>query len=531
MKKNIAVLFLAILLIPGMLSALNPDHIGCSQCHSLHQAPGQSLTNEALGINVLCMSCHGAAGPGTEVDVHSGTKYGAFEMGCADCHNAHDNIDNYIGGINIKQIGHKNGSANITTPNSGVRNVVFESRGTGDAQPSLRSFADGDEDGDGLYEGVCEVCHTQTSHHRNSTSGGDHTHYVGQTCTDCHGHVDNFAGSGGGCTGCHSSIQNGRRAVVGEFSFTSHHVMAGAVTDDDCGVCHYESTGAHMDGNVDLLNPDTGGRLTAFTSFSRNTSSSTIESWATDVQNNFCFKCHDNDGATATNFSGNALRPFSSGTTDVPNVFDQFDPANGYHHAVRGTIGNSYCNSVTMNAPWDSGGPHLISCFDCHGTSGHGSANQRMLRTAIDLDTMEAGGATSTIGASVESYCTLCHKFDEYGSGGTAGTTSKFEYHPSITSNHGAGSGNELGCLGCHGGIVNDTSVSNGSARGNIHGGNYTWLSGTWSVGSQSKFFMVGGYISGWELNTSAGKNGCGGGNCSHPGRVPQQSPGKEYTN
>ncbi len=184
-------LFIYFFISPLKISALNPDHVGCSTCHSLHNSPGQALTSDPLGINNLCKSCHGPAGTATIVEVHSGTKYGAFEMGCSDCHNAHNNIDNYVGGVNIRQIGHKNGSALITTPNSGENHVVFTSRGTDAAEPSLQSFADGDEDGDGLYEGVCEVCHTKTSHHRNNTSGGDHTHYVGQTCTSCHAH-DNF---------------------------------------------------------------------------------------------------------------------------------------------------------------------------------------------------------------------------------------------------------------------------------------------------------------------------------------------------
>ncbi len=294
--------------------------------------------------------------------------------------------------------------------------------------------------------------------------------------------------------------------------------MAGAVTDDDCAVCHYEAQGDHMDGNVDLLNPDTGGRLTAFASFSRDTTSSSIESWATDVQNNMCMKCHDSDGATATNFSGNALRPFSSGSVDVTNVFDHFSRTS--HHAVSTAGTNSYCNSNTMIAPWNTNGDHLISCFDCHGASGHGGANQRMLRSPIDLDSMETGTLDTAIGVQVETFCILCHNTLTYLTPKTSGYDfSIMEYHGTNQSQHGAADGNELGCLGCHGGIYNHSgNASNGSALGNIHGTNFDW--GTTGV---AEGFIVGGWLSDFTYTATSGK--CYGGDCNHSG-----GQGKSYT-
>ncbi|MBW1744699.1 MAG: hypothetical protein JRJ47_14930, partial [Deltaproteobacteria bacterium] len=60
----------------------------------------------------------------------------------------------------------------IVTPNSGTKPVVF----TG---AYVR--------GGGPYDGVCEVCHTNTAYHRNSALG-DHTHYAGENCVSCHPH-------------------------------------------------------------------------------------------------------------------------------------------------------------------------------------------------------------------------------------------------------------------------------------------------------------------------------------------------------
>lgn len=518
-------------------AALNPNH-DCSTCHNLHNSPGQTLTSDVV-VEDLCLSCHGAAGSSSlKAEIHKNkpsSDYAAFTMTCIDCHDPHDHQPNWMGGTNLSQIGVLDpgtGLAKIQTPNSGLRDVVFESRGSDAGGATLYSFADNDEDGNGVYDGVCEVCHTLTIDHRNNSSGG-HAHYTGQNCIACHPHDGYFIGSGGGCTSCHDGNPGGRRNVVSEFSLTSHHVAAGTVTDDDCGVCHYEAQGDHMDGNVDLLNPDTGARLTPFTSFSRNRSSDALESAVVDVQNNLCMTCHDSDGATATNFSGDALRPFSSGTRNVPNVFGQFDDtANAYHHAVRAAGTNTYCNTATMEPPWNQGDHDEISCFDCHATSGHGGANQRMLLDPIDLDTMEAttdkADLPSGMGLTVEAFCTRCHKASEYVVGDS---NSKFEYHGANQNQHRAAGGNDLGCLGCHGGVVNLGGNVNGSARGNIHGGNHNWAADSWADGASSQFFMVGGWNSGWDFNTSAGKNGCGGGTCNHPGSTKRDTPGKEYTN
>lgn len=518
---------------PGSTEALNPDHGTCSICHSLHNSPGQTLTNDAV-VEVLCLSCHGPAGAATKkAEVHKnkdGSSY-SFYMTCPDCHDPHDHRGNWLSGMNLAQVG-KNldgtGNAMIPTPNSGDRDVVFESRGTDAGGPSLHSFADNDEDGNTIYDGACEVCHTLALNHRNNSSG-NHAHYTGTNCIACHPHDGFFQGSGGGCTACHSSGQGGRRAVIGEFSLTSHHVMGGAVTDDDCGVCHYEAQGDHMDGNVDLLNPDTGSRLTPFAAFSRNTASDALESWVTDVQNNLCLKCHDADGATATNFSGNPLQPFSSADRDVPNVFTQFDTGNSYHHAVRGPGNNPYCNINTMEPPWNQGDHDMISCFDCHEAGGHGSSNQRMLRNAIDLVTMENATVKEDLpagmGVTVEAFCIRCHKSLEYVGGGS---NSIFEFHGANQNQHQGGASNELGCMGCHGGIVNmwhskqGVPMPNGYGRGNIHGGSFTWTADSFADGTATEHFMLGGWISGWQTIGAMGY--CRGGDCNH------SNSSKDYT-
>jgi len=115
------------------------------------------------------------------------------------------------------------------------------------------SFADGD---DTAYDGVCEVCHTQTTHFRNDGSGPDQLHNniggaAGTKCTTCHSHVYGFSHSGGsgtGCEACHGH-DAGYEYEPGKFSagrgtFKSHSTHTENDSDDlkgpnvPCDTCH-----------------------------------------------------------------------------------------------------------------------------------------------------------------------------------------------------------------------------------------------------------------------------------------------------
>lgn len=554
---------------PQKSDALNANHNCLPDCHDLHAGGSNQLLKMAV-VEDLCLSCHGPAGTATKkAAVHTnvvGSTYDPFAMSCRDCHDPHDSQLNWLGGTNLMMVGSDQdgtGLAKITTPNSGVREVAFTSRGIDAGQASLHSFADDDEDGNTYWDGVCETCHTQTYHQNDGNPIP--VHHVGETCTDCHPHADSFWPTQGSCLDCHNTTRDNddgpptRRAVESEFSQAGHHVGS-AVTDNDCKVCHYEAVDSsyHKNNQIDLRDPDDGGvgTLISFTSFSRDTTTDVLESDITNIQNNFCMKCHDAGGATATfnaDDGANALEPFSTGSP-VPDVHGQFNTGNSYHHAVRGAGTNPYSipsatngSNITMESPWNQDTTHdQITCFDCHGVPdgtgavtiiGHGSSNQRMLRDPIDLDTMETTtdyrNLPSGMGATVETFCVECHKAAVYvSSSDPESVGSKYEYHGLGQNQHRAGGGNELGCMGCHGGVVDFSGISgNGTARGNIHGGTYTWGSNSWASGSSTEHFMVGGFISGWKLNTSAGNNGCGGGDCNHPGNLKRLEPGQEYTN
>lgn len=191
------VLFLVI--IPGTREseALLPGH-DCAGCHTVHGASGFGQLLNADIVETLCLTCHGPGGASTlKADVHvneARSEYPAFYVTCRDCHDPHDGLANWLGSVNIMAVGSAKDFtrlAKIPTINNGIQNVVFTSRGTSVGELSLHSFADADEDLNGVYDGVCEMCHTLTKHHRNNPSGG-HVHNAGKTCTECHSHATNF---------------------------------------------------------------------------------------------------------------------------------------------------------------------------------------------------------------------------------------------------------------------------------------------------------------------------------------------------
>jgi hypothetical protein len=162
------------------------------------------------------------------------------------------------------------------------------------------SFADGDS----IYDGICEVCHTQTIFHKSNGQSGSHP--SGVKCTMCHPHTEGLGAIAGmnECTSCHKSAMGSRRQVVdgngdgtgtgGDFKKSSHHVYpsSGTVTSSDCVVCH--DITYHSSGVVRLKNIDTGEV------YSYNPANpSTAEP--------HCLSCHDANGASGD------MSPFSDG--------------------------------------------------------------------------------------------------------------------------------------------------------------------------------------------------------------------------
>ncbi len=316
----------------------------CIVCHdqALHTTFGDGvsvlLNNPAGGASItydgttsslqpFCTACHDGTHPAPFSDANPAPDHAAFDpllhgggRDCAECHgNGH-------GSTNLALINDQ-----VETPNSGTKAVVFTSR-TG-----ANSFADGDAN----YNGICEVCHTTTTFHRNDTSGA-HGHNAGNDCTACHTHDPAFQANAGDCLGCHNATQSGyRRQVVenagdggGDFVLPSHHVSDGStnevVTNADCVVCHDQSQHmSYSDGvSVGLKDPGTGSGM--------------VYDGTTASLTPFCVDCHDGTVTGA---------PFSDGNT-APTPLTTWSTS---AHASQGA-----------------------ECGDCH-QNGHGGASPDML--------------------------------------------------------------------------------------------------------------------------------------------------------
>jgi predicted CXXCH cytochrome family protein len=161
----------------------NLEHT-CTYCHNPHGGPeDHNLWDD--DIEVLCLTCHGPGG----ISSLKAAKHKSNT--CVDCHDNHRNVDNWLGGVNLKMVGPRDpltGLARIEKSGE-LRDVVFESLGSQAGQPTLHSFSDDDEDNNGVYDGACEIFHLDSS--GSGPPSGNHNY--GQTCTVCHLHVEGFA--------------------------------------------------------------------------------------------------------------------------------------------------------------------------------------------------------------------------------------------------------------------------------------------------------------------------------------------------
>jgi predicted CxxxxCH...CXXCH cytochrome family protein len=168
------------------------------------------------------------------------------------------------------------------------------------------------------------------------------------TCWDCHPwtvdtdhftiiinadtkHVNAAIEGAGDCVKCHSTVKtnasfydefdNGVRNVVAEFGKNSHHAFEVPLTPLICSTCHGEgdstgnTTGLHNNHQIDLRDTDNDGTYFAF----NGTQHANVDK--------HCMSCHDDDGATATNWAHpgvlNGVKPW--GDVPVTNRYDRVD--------------------------------------------------------------------------------------------------------------------------------------------------------------------------------------------------------------
>ena len=156
------------------------EYVECTSCHDPHNSAGSNaMILRNADSSALCTNCHkvnGYSGYSTaSISMHNGSKHSSSTI-CLDCHATH-------GSNNILLIRSKINGKTINFQNFSGTNNFVNAGGTG----------------------LCQVCHTATSHYKADGTGQDHN--VGRNCTQCHTHGSGFSpfgsGGAGGCNVCH----------------------------------------------------------------------------------------------------------------------------------------------------------------------------------------------------------------------------------------------------------------------------------------------------------------------------------------
>jgi hypothetical protein len=404
-------------------------------------------------------------------------------------------------GRDFKVVGLKTGTKSVK---------FFNNTGT-------NSFADGDT----TYDGICEVCHTQTDHFRNDGTGPDQDHtsqgpsIPGSNCTTCHSHVEGFKGVGGDCVECHDTSGPGIN-VQTEFGTTildvnSHHISKAwaDMGGEDCVACHGEGDpngdgtasqsalhpSGSADGTVEMIDNSDINRNTIISITLRGGSGLEDKNNAesTDLDT-FCMGCHRAGGAAAVTSNDNCVGagiPYACCTGVGAGTCSGFDanhePTNPFGETTN--IRTNQYDTTQKNFTIDGGGLAIYDAFDPGPGSGTDSdsdnerENHHAVRTARYTGTLlRTGGLLSatvalwdgTTGVSDNDtlHCADCHSvaFSAHGSaneyflqrlaGGTVLEENPTDEHQDVS---------EYVCYKCHTGNYSDAAAHSSSGSNFAH--------------------------------------------------------------
>ncbi len=324
---------------------------------------------------------------------------------------------------------------NPMSPRSGWKMVkLFNASGT-------NSFADGDT----TYDGVCEVCHKETTHFRSDGSGPDQKHVnisgvVGTNCTRCHKAEKGFRGA---CDVCHGEPPVDPGTLVSSPGPTGS-TTAGAhdkhvnTKSFECENCHYDSVGGGPTHNFNypvditigfyLFGGDyRGGTYDGQASATYDTSeaSTTVTNTGTKTCNNLY--CHSN------------AAPFDGANEYKQPVWDGSVTCASCHDA-----GGSSTELSARHGKHTDGATYSFDCEKCHDQTASGSSaikNQPYhVNNAKDI-VFSASGTYSSIPKTCTS--TYCHSDGDGGAPNVA-----VAWTSSETAGHAP-------CDSCHNGRTN----------------------------------------------------------------------------
>lgn len=146
------------------------EGISCNSCHTrpliIPQPKPEWWTNDHM-----CKSCHVETGFATPVQSHLGTD----TLTCSICHNPHFHQPQY------------------------ERYFIRNGNPVDESEHMLFNHATDFIHGAPNYDGICEICHTQTDYYRNNGTGLEHN--PGSNCLECHTHWNGFMPVNGAARG------------------------------------------------------------------------------------------------------------------------------------------------------------------------------------------------------------------------------------------------------------------------------------------------------------------------------------------
>ncbi len=204
--------------------------IECLTCHAVHNADsggvcrgeGDGMLLRAPNDESLCRACH------TRHMNHDAA--GDWQPTCFDCHATHEPPNE--------------NAALISRTVDGVPMTFAQSaQACNEKWDLLHALCDPP-----TYDGICEVCHTDTDYHRNESSG-DHEHHADVRCTVCHPHSNGFLTTYDVCADCHGEPPDGSAFPNLAGAHAVHQSGVNGPGIRDCSTCHPSAHAAtHMDG-------------------------------------------------------------------------------------------------------------------------------------------------------------------------------------------------------------------------------------------------------------------------------------------
>jgi len=349
----------------------------------------------------------------------------------------------------------------------------------------------GDVDGDGLYQGPCEACHTRTRHHRNNNDfpgDADHTHNVGLKCTLCHKHENGFLPLGAGAHEVHLNKEFGPKITCADGDWGCHGTFVPGsnspnevIFADGKPLCtgrpgiDCPNTGADTETEVCANCHGEGSLLAKYYFFRPGSSEGDVGLWITPQsgvytwadtwlgsigEKKYCGSCHNDTDSTFVTGPQPPGQP-----ANIVGDLDLDTGTNTYGFFVNGhgkTTGNY--DRLSWQDDADTGNPAANrKCSDCHEYTGTHFDNpdptNKRLKAGYEND------ANNTV-------CRMCHNNE----GGPVNANNAPEWYRSDSyshfenSAHGLGIGNDkadLKCTGCHDphGAAYQDPVGNGAVN------------------------------------------------------------------